>query len=223
PVVDGVGLVFLIDMEAEAEAVEEDRDVQIRIEIEKLTTVGKLDTILNLIKQEVKECLKLLGIPFQTGDSLISMLKKLVKACEEIGITGPVQEMLLKYLKMLDPKTKINDPKSFNRKLGESMDALLKACYENSRDILNKERFENRSEISFVRKLIRCHYYMVGKSNPLSVKTMADNFFKITDLESEKMFNRKIWKNIIKKEYDLFPTFNPKHNYINVLLKDASN
>ncbi|CAG8750695.1 6219_t:CDS:2, partial [Racocetra persica] len=63
-----------------------------RIEIEKLTTIRKLETILNFIKQEVKECLRLLGIPFQTGDSLISMLKKLVKACEEIGITGPVQE-----------------------------------------------------------------------------------------------------------------------------------
>ncbi|CAG8805161.1 33447_t:CDS:1, partial [Racocetra persica] len=76
-----------------------------RIEIEKLTTVGKLDTILNFIKQEVKECLRLLGIPFQTGDSLISMLKKIVKACKEIGITGPVQEMLLRCLKKLDPKT----------------------------------------------------------------------------------------------------------------------
>ncbi|CAG8804330.1 22978_t:CDS:1, partial [Racocetra persica] len=111
-----------------------------RIEIEKLTDIGKLDTILNFIKQEVKECLRLLGIPFQTGDSLISMLKNLVKACEEIGITGPVQTILLRCLKMLDPKTKINDPKSFNRKLGNgSMDALVKACYENSQDILNKE------------------------------------------------------------------------------------
>ncbi|CAG8824360.1 25849_t:CDS:1, partial [Racocetra persica] len=191
-------------------------------EAEKLTTIGKLDTILNTIKQEVKECLRLLGIFFQTGDSLMSILKKLVKACEEIGITGPVQEILLRYLKMLDPKTKINDPKSFNGKLGyRSMDALVKACYENSRDILNKERFENRPEISFVRKLMRCHYYIVGKSNLLSVKTIANNLFKVTDLESEKMFNRKIWKNIIKKEYDSFPTFNPKHNYINVLLKDA--
>ncbi|CAG8796035.1 33652_t:CDS:2, partial [Racocetra persica] len=191
-----------------------------RIEIEKLTTVGKLDTILNFIRQEVKECLRLLGIPFQTGDSLISMLKKLVKACKEIGITGPVQEMLLRCLKTLDPKTQINDPKSFGT-VSLSMDALVKACYENSRDILNKERFENRPEISFVRKLMRCHYYMVGKSNLLSVKTMADNLFKVTDPESEKMFNRKIWKNIVKKEYNLLSIFNPKYNYINILLKDA--
>ncbi|CAG8815782.1 36542_t:CDS:1, partial [Racocetra persica] len=33
-------------------------------EIENLTTIEKLDTILNTIKQEVKECLKLLEIPF---------------------------------------------------------------------------------------------------------------------------------------------------------------
>ncbi|CAG8728868.1 9861_t:CDS:2, partial [Racocetra persica] len=107
------------------------------------------------------------------------------KACEEIGITGLVQTMLLRCLKKLDSKTKINDPKSFNGKIG-SMDALVKACYENSRDILNKERFfENRPEISFVRKLMRCHYFLVGKSNPLSVKTIADNLFKVTDLETE--------------------------------------
>ncbi|CAG8645373.1 37091_t:CDS:2 [Racocetra persica] len=120
-----------------------------RTEIEKLTNVGKLDTILNTIKQEVKECLKLLGISFQTGDSLMSMLKKLVKACKEIEITGPVQDI-----------------------------------------------------------------------NPLSVKTMVENMFKLIDPESEKMFNRKIWKNIIKKEYDLFSTFNPNYNYINVMVKD---
>ncbi|CAG8829659.1 34392_t:CDS:1, partial [Racocetra persica] len=133
------------------------------------------------------------------------------KACEEIEITGPIQEMLLRCLKKLDPKTKINDPKSFNGKLG-SMDALVKTCYENSQDILNKEQFENRPEISFVRKLMRCYYFIVGKSNPLSVKTMVDNLFKVTDLESEKIFNKKIWQNIIKKEYDLVPNFNPKHN-----------
>ncbi|CAG8743863.1 5524_t:CDS:2, partial [Racocetra persica] len=142
------------------------------------------------------------------------------KACEEIGITGPVQEMLLRCLKILDPKTQINDSKSFGT-VSLSMDALVKACYENSRYILNKERFENRPEISFVRKLMRCHYYMVGKSNLLSVKTMANNLFKVTDPESEKMFNKKIWKNIVKKEYNSVPVFNPKHNYINVLLKDA--
>ncbi|CAG8700780.1 22108_t:CDS:1, partial [Racocetra persica] len=190
-------------------------------EAEKLTTVGKLDTILNTIKQKVKEYLKLLEIFFQTGDSLMSMLKKLVKACEEIGITGPVQEMLLRCLKMLNPKTQINDPKSFDGKLEYgSIDVLVKTCYENSRYIINKERFEDRYKISFVRKLMRCYYYLVRKSNPLSVKTMAKNLFKINDPESEKMFNRKIWKNIIKKEYNSFPVFNPKYNYINIIVKE---
>ncbi|CAG8590549.1 20498_t:CDS:2, partial [Racocetra persica] len=79
-----------------------------------LSTIEKLDTILNTIKQKVKECLKLLSIPFQTGDSLMSMLKKLVK-----------------MLKKLDPKTQINDSKSFNRNPRHgSMDILAKACYK---------------------------------------------------------------------------------------------
>ncbi|CAG8805160.1 33446_t:CDS:1, partial [Racocetra persica] len=50
---------------------------------------------------------------------------------------------------------------------------------------------------------------------------MADNLFKVTEPENEKMFNRKIWKNIVKKEYNSFPVFNPEYNYINILLKDA--
>ncbi|CAG8758463.1 24853_t:CDS:2, partial [Racocetra persica] len=128
-------------------------------EAEKLTTIGKLDTILNTIKQEVKECLRLLGIPFQTGDSLMSMLKKLVKACKEIEITGPVQEMLLRCLKMLDPKTKINDPKSFNRKLGYgSIDALVKACYENN---AGYNRWSNpKYDETFLYKLHYCYWLL---------------------------------------------------------------
>ncbi|CAG8759751.1 818_t:CDS:2, partial [Racocetra persica] len=135
-------------------------------EIENLTTIEKLDTILNTIKQEVKECLKLLEILFQTGDSLMSMLKKLVKFCEEVGITGPVQEILLRCLKKLDPKTQINDPKSFNGNPGyRSMDILVKTCYEkgwvidSDPEFIGK-KFEPDPELSFVRKLMRCHYYM---------------------------------------------------------------
>ncbi|CAG8673184.1 2093_t:CDS:1, partial [Cetraspora pellucida] len=155
---------------------------------ENFTTIEKLDTILNIIKSKVKECLKLLGIPFQTGDSLMSMLNKLVSFSEEMGITTPVQENLLRCLRMLNPKTKSSNSKTESL----NMDALVKACYEKSRYIINKESFEKNPEISFVRKLMRCHYYLVGKSNPLSVKTMAENLFKITDLEYQKTWNKKI-------------------------------
>ncbi|CAG8642057.1 7070_t:CDS:2 [Cetraspora pellucida] len=136
-------------------------------EIKNLTTIRKLDTILNTIKQEIKECLKLLEILFQTGDSLIKFIE---------------------MFKNVKPKTKINDPKSFNENDSSSIDALVKACYKNSKIILNGEPFfVKRPELSFVRKLMRWHYYIVGKSNLLSVKTMAKNLFKINDPESEKM------------------------------------
>ncbi|CAG8641929.1 12318_t:CDS:1, partial [Cetraspora pellucida] len=101
-------------------------------EIENLSTIKKLDTILNTIKQKVKECLKLLDILFKTGDSLLSILKKLVKFCEDIGITSPIQENLLRCLKILDPKTQINDSNFFNaNSKSSSMNALVKACYKN--------------------------------------------------------------------------------------------
>ncbi|CAG8554904.1 14390_t:CDS:2 [Cetraspora pellucida] len=59
-------------------------------EIENLTTIKKLNIILNTIKQKIKEYLKLLDIPFQTDNSLMSMLKKLVKFCKNIEITSSV-------------------------------------------------------------------------------------------------------------------------------------
>ncbi|CAG8783853.1 8286_t:CDS:2, partial [Racocetra fulgida] len=188
-------------------------------EIENLSTIEKLDTILNTIKQEVKEYLKLLKMPFQTGDSLMSMLKKLVKACEEVGIETGVQENLLRSLKILDPETKIDDPKSFNGNPGYgSMDDLVKACYEkgwvkdSDPEFIGKE-FESHPELSFVRKLMRCHYYMVGKSNPFSVKTMAENLLAITNPNQEKL-----WK-CLKILTPEISDFNPEYNYIDDLVK----
>ncbi|CAG8815781.1 36541_t:CDS:1 [Racocetra persica] len=147
------------------------------------------------------------------------MLKKLVKFCEEIGITGPVQENLLRCLKKLDPKTQINDPKSFNRNLGYgSMDILAKACYEkgwvtdSDPEFIGK-KFEPDHELSFVRKLMRCHYYMVGKSNPFSVKTMVENLFAVINPNQKKLW--KCLKSLVPQTSD----FNPKYDYIDDLTK----
>ncbi|CAG8487600.1 11751_t:CDS:2 [Cetraspora pellucida] len=91
---------------------------------------NNINTILNTIKQEVKECLKLLDIPFQT-------------------------ENLLRSLKKLYSQIQINDPKSFNTNSeSKSMEALIKACYNNGWVIETKpefisKKYEPKPETSF--------------------------------------------------------------------------
>ncbi|CAG8777639.1 21755_t:CDS:2, partial [Racocetra persica] len=188
-----------------------------------LTTIGKLDTILNTVKQEVKECLRLLGIPFQTGDSLMSMLKKLVKACEEIEITGPVQRNLLRYLKMLDPKTQINNPKSFGTE-SSSMDALVKACFENSRDILNKEQFENRPEIIYflsksILKIEMSENIENVHPKVLQIPSSSGELDRIQEIINTLSADKKK----LQDEIELLKLNNPLLEQENKDLKDANN
>ncbi|CAG8462548.1 21909_t:CDS:2 [Dentiscutata erythropus] len=92
-------------------------------EVENKTGPEKLDTILNRITDQVDECLKLLGVKYNNKDSLMEKLKKLVKACENLILVGPVQERLWYCLTYLDSSSK--SLKSFTSNFNENMDKLL--------------------------------------------------------------------------------------------------
>ncbi|CAG8831685.1 8192_t:CDS:1, partial [Racocetra persica] len=84
-------------------------------------------------KQEIKgkiiECLKLLGINFSLENNLIELIDKLIKACEEMTLVGPVLERIWKCLKVLDPQVAGNfDPNNILTENG-NLNSLVKSCY----------------------------------------------------------------------------------------------
>ncbi|CAG8533840.1 20485_t:CDS:1 [Dentiscutata erythropus] len=153
-------------------------------EVENNNDVEKLNTILYGVINQVNECLKLLGVKFNENDSLMEKLKKLVNACKDLILTGPVQERLWKCLCYVNQYKCPRTFEEFVSNFDKNIDELTKACHGNKKQELNNDAryknkaFEPKPNISFVGKLSRCHYYMVGKSKETNVVTMVDNLLQ---------------------------------------------
>ncbi|CAG8818251.1 14819_t:CDS:2, partial [Racocetra fulgida] len=117
--------------------------------------------------------------------------------CEEVGIETSIQENLLRCLKILNPETKINDPKSFNGNPGyRSMDDLVKACYEKG--------WVKDSDPEFIGKEFEPH-------------PKLKNLLAVTNPNQEKL-----WK-CLKILTPEISNFNPEYNYIDDLVKACYN
>ncbi|CAG8562564.1 18508_t:CDS:2 [Dentiscutata erythropus] len=136
-------------------------------EVENKTNVEKLNTIL-----------------YGVINQFDGKIKKLVNACKDLTLTGPVQERLWKCLCYVNQYKCPRTFEVFVSNFDKNMDELTKACHRNKKQELNNDAryknkaFEPKSNISFVGKLSRCHYYMVGKSKETSVVTMVDNLLQ---------------------------------------------
>ncbi|CAG8808307.1 3062_t:CDS:2 [Dentiscutata erythropus] len=172
----------------------------------------------------------MLGVKYQSKDSLMKRLKKLVKACEEIALTGPMQERLLTCLNALDgdpegiPIGKINGipissvgfkPYSFDPNKKNYIDKLLKGCKKYSND----KKLTQENPDSFMKKLTICCHYVNADLRDNRALTSEDYRFELTmDATISSLFRkckaRKYDKrmeehNEMQRESDHWKNFDP--------------
>ncbi|CAG8503581.1 7856_t:CDS:2 [Dentiscutata erythropus] len=161
------------------------REVEIKIN-EIITTHVNIKDIANkmIIIDEVDKCLKLLGVEYNDKDGLMEKLKKLVNACKNLTLTGPVQERLWKCLAYMYGSKAPKTLEAFTSNFDKNMDKLTEACFRNKKqELYNDVRYKGKAFVpkpdsSFVRKLCRCHYYIVGRSKEKSIVNMIDNLLQ---------------------------------------------